>query len=63
MSEFEKIVKIRLIEKGKKQKWLIDELRSRTGLYVDTSLLCRIYKGTVEGRIKSEIIEMLKINL
>lgn len=62
MTDFEKLVKIKLIEKGKTQKWLIDELRNKTGLYVDTSLLCRIYKGEVSGRVKEGIITVLNIH-
>lgn len=41
-----KAAKIRLIEIGKPQRWLIEEVRKRTGLYFDDSYLHKIFTGT-----------------
>ena len=41
-----KAAKIRLIELSKPQKWLIEEVRKRTGLYFDDSYLHKIFTGT-----------------
>lgn len=39
---FGKSVKIRLIEIGKNQKWLINQVREKTGMYFDGGYLWRI---------------------
>jgi len=46
ISEYGKTVKMRLIELGKEQNWLIEEVRNRTGLYFDSSYLHKILCGT-----------------
>lgn len=46
-TDFGKAVKIRLIEIGKTQTWLIEQVKERTGAYFDSSWLYRIM--TVEG--------------
>ena len=57
LTDFGKSVKIRLIEIGKPQKWLIDEVKARTNLYFDDSYLHRISTGKYEN---VKIIEAIK---
>lgn len=44
-TDFGKAVKIRLIEIGKTQSWLIEQVRERTGDFFDSSYLHRIMSG------------------
>lgn len=44
-TDFGKEVKKRLIDMDKKQTWLIEEVRARTGLYFDDSYLSKIFTG------------------
>lgn len=44
-TDFGKEVKKRLIDMDKKQTWLIEEVRARTGLYFDDSYLSKILTG------------------
>lgn len=44
-SEFGIESKVRLIQMGKTQKWLADEVTRRTGLYVDSGYLHKIFCG------------------
>jgi len=46
-SEFGKAVKIRLIELGKTQAWLIEQVKEKTGLYFDDSYLWKILAGVI----------------
>ena len=57
MTDFGKTVKIRLIEIGKPQKWLVDEVKTRTNLYFDDSYLHRITHGKYEN---PKIVEAIK---
>lgn len=62
MSEFGKRIKVRLIELNKKQNWLIEEIHRKTGLYVDSSYLFKIMKGTCKSpKIRAAISEILDI--
>ena len=45
LTPFGKSVKIRLMDLGKTQEWLIAECRKRTGKYYDSSYLWRILTG------------------
>ena len=59
---FGKEVRIRLITMDRTQSWLMDEIRERTGLYMDSSYLSKVLKGEknppkVINAIK-EILEM-----
>lgn len=47
--DFGKQVKIRLIEIGKTQEWLIDQVKERTGDFFDSSYLHRILSGKLSG--------------
>jgi hypothetical protein len=59
---FDKAVKIRLIEMGKTQTWLCGEITARTGLYVDSGYLDRIYKGKRNApKIVAAIREILSL--
>lgn len=49
LSDFGKEVKIRLIEIGEDQTWLIEQVRERTGDYFDTSYLSRLLRGDLPG--------------
>ena len=48
-SDFGKAVKIRLIEIGKDQTWLIEQVKERTGDYFDTSYLSKLLRGVLSG--------------
>ena len=43
--EYGKKIKRALIDIGKNQKWLVAEVRDRTGLYFDHSYLSKIMSG------------------
>lgn len=45
MGEFDKAVRIRLIELGRNQNWLMDEVKKNTGLYMDSSYLSKVIQG------------------
>ena len=49
LTEFGKKIKVALIEKDKTQNWLIEEVKKKTGLYFDSSYLCKIMTGTKES--------------
>lgn len=60
--DFGKQVKIRLIEMGKKQTWLMDEITKRTGLFVDSSYLGKIFNGERQApKVVQAIREILCI--
>ena len=60
--EYRKTVKKRLIDIDKTQRWLCEEVSKKTGLYVDDSLLKRIFDGNVRGeKIVTAINEILEI--
>lgn len=48
--DFEKAVKIRLVEMGKTQRWLIEQVRERTGGYFDSSYLWRLLHEKTPGK-------------
>lgn len=43
--EFKKAVQHRLIDMGQTQTWLIREVEAKTGLYIDSSYLSKIFTG------------------
>lgn len=60
--DFRKKVKKRLIDLEKTQKWLEEQIRERTGLFVDSSYLNKIYSGErAAPKIVSAIREILDI--
>jgi len=61
MNDLGKWAKKRLIDLGKNQMWLVGEIRSRTGLYCDTSYLAKIFNGERKApKIVAAIHELLK---
>ena len=48
-NNFGKRVKIRLIEMGKNQEWLINQVKEKTGDFFDSSYLHRILSGKLPG--------------
>ena len=60
--DFRKKVKYRLIDLEKSQKWLEEKVREKTGLFVDSSYLTKIFNGERNApKIKSAICEVLDI--
>lgn len=57
LSDFGFAIKIKLLQKNKKQAWLIDKLRNETGMYVDSSLMHKISVGKYP---KSKLIPAIK---
>lgn len=56
-------VKTKLISMGKTQNWLIDQVKSRTGMFMDCSLLNKIITGrSNSSRIVGAINDILGIN-
>lgn len=45
LTDFGRNVKIRLIELGQSQNWLIEQVQNQTGLYFDRSYLYKIQTG------------------
>lgn len=62
LCEFGKEIKIRLIELNQTQKWLIDAVKDKTGMYFDSSYLHRIATGANHNpKIVEAIKEILDI--
>lgn len=60
--EFKKKVKKRLIDFGKSQKWLEEQVREKTGLFIDGSYLNKIYRGERKApKLVQAICEILDI--
>lgn len=61
-SDFGKRIKMRLVEMDKNQKWLIEEVKAKTGLYFDTSYIHKIMTGQIATpSIVNAICEVLDI--
>lgn len=61
-TQYGDIVQCKLIQKKRTQAWLIEELRKKTGMYVDRSNLHKIFTGAYNStRITSAINELLEI--
>lgn len=45
LTDFGMSVKMRLLEKNKTQKWLIEEVKSKTGKFFDSGYLQRLMTG------------------
>lgn len=62
MTDFGKTVKHALIDRGKTQKWLIEQVREKTGMYFDRSYYSRITTGTyINQKMVTAIKEILHI--
>lgn len=60
--DFRKKVKYRLIDLGKTQKWLEQQVQEKTGLFVDSGYLSKIYAGERSApKIRAAICEILDI--
>lgn len=60
--EFRKKVKYRLIDLCQTQKWLEEQIKEKTGLFVDSSYLNKIYSGErTAPKIRAAICEILDI--
>ena len=61
-TDFGKQVRHRLIDLEKNQAWLIEEVRKRTGLYMDNSYMSKILNGECASQnITSAIKEILNM--
>jgi hypothetical protein len=61
-TDFGILVKCKLLQIGKDQKWLQEEITSRTGLFVDGSYMYKVLKGQRNApRIVAAIREILDI--
>lgn len=55
-------VKMELLKRGKKQKWLEEEIRRTTGAFVDSGYLDKIFKGKRNApKVVSAICEILDL--
>lgn len=60
LTPYGKKVKIRLIELDKPQTWLIEQVKERTGLYCDSSLLYKLSTGQLNvPKIRAAVDEIL----
>ena len=63
ITDYGKSIKHRLIDIDKSQKWLIEEVQKRTGLYFDTSYMGKIMVGKEKNRkIITAINEILGLD-
>ena len=63
MTEYRKRVKKALIDHERTQKWLVEEIAERTGLYFDTAYLSRILNEKNKNpKILAAIQEILHIS-
>lgn len=61
-TQYGDLVQFKLIQQKKTQTWLIEELREKTGMYVDRSNLFKILTGAYKSeRIIAAINEILNI--
>ena len=61
-SDFGLSVKTKLIQNGKSQKWLEEEVTKKTGLYVDSGYMYKILTGQRNApKIVDGICEILNI--
>lgn len=62
VTDFGKTVKKKLIDMDKRQKWLIEEVRERTGMFLDMSYLQKVMRGERHPqKIIDAICEILDI--
>ncbi len=63
MTDFGKVIKIALVNRGEKQAWLVDQVKEKTGLYFDASYLTKIINGKINAapQIIAAIKEILNI--
>jgi hypothetical protein len=62
LTEFGKEVKKKLVDLGEPDKWLIEQVREKTGLYFDDSYLYKIRSGKLATpKIVTAIREILDL--
>ena len=62
-TDFGKATRRALFDAERSQKWLIEQIRERTGLYCDSAYLSHIFLGQREApKIKAAICEILNIS-
>lgn len=62
LTDFGLCVKTELLRRGREQKWLEQEITEKTGLYVDSSYLSKIYTGKRNApKVVQAIREILNI--
>lgn len=60
LTEFGKEIKLELMMRNQTQEWLIQQVRERSGMYVDSSILYKIMVGERNSpKIKQHIREVL----
>lgn len=63
ITNFGLATKSKLLQKNQTQKWLMDEIRSITGMYVDSSTLHKIFTGELHSkRLTAAICQVLEID-
>lgn len=61
-TKFGILVKTKLLEMGRPQKWLIRQCREKTGMYIDSGYMNRLLTGQRNSpRLEAAIKEVLKI--
>ncbi len=61
-SDFGLSVKTELLKQGKEQKWLVDAVADKTGLFVDSGYMYKILTGKRKApKIVTAICEILNI--
>lgn len=62
ITDFGKEIKHRLIDLNRRPKWLVEEVKNKTGLYFDSSYLYKIQTGEHKTpKIVNAICEILSI--
>ena len=61
-TDFGLCVKTELLRRGKEQNWLIEAIREKTGLYIDTGYIYKILTGQRNApKIVDAICEILNL--
>ncbi len=62
LTAFGRAVKHRLVDMDRSQTWLCEQVTKRTGLYCDSALVGKIFKGQNRGtNIRNAMCEILDI--
>lgn len=63
MTDYGRAVKHKLVDIDKTQTWLIREISSKTGLYVDSAYLSSIFSGRRNApRVKDAIYDIIGVD-
>lgn len=63
-SDLRLYIKMELLRRGKSQKWLCEELKRKTGLFLDNGYLRKIFIGERKApRVVAAICDILDIEL